>query len=151
MCGRFVSVPGEEISEAFKVIREGFDGVNYDVRPTTRIASVRLSVSGERELVGLPWMWKHPKYQHCNAKAENVSRYPAYRESFARRRCLVPARGFYEWKAIEGTKLKQRFYIERVDGRMLAFAGLFNEDASMTGRRSRSSRKTGSGICRPIL
>lgn len=108
-----------------------FTGINYDVRPTTRVGSVRLDAQGDRELVGLPWMWKHERYQHCNAKAENVSRYPAYRESFARRRCLVPARGFYEWKPIEGTKLKQRYYIERVDGQLLAFAGLFNEDGSM--------------------
>ena len=133
MCGRFVSIPDEEISEAFKVLRETFSEtrINYDVRPTTRVASVRLDAQGARELVGLPWMWIHAKYRHCNAKGENVARYPAYRESFARRRCLVPARGFYEWKPIDGTKLKQRYYIERTDGAPLAFAGLYSDDGSM--------------------
>jgi putative SOS response-associated peptidase YedK len=120
------------MAEVFRVAgREVFTGINYDVRPTTRVPSVRLDASGARELVGLPWMWRHEKYQHCNAKAENVARYPAYRESFARRRCLVPAKGFYEWKPIGETKLKQRYYIERIDGRPLAFAGLFSEDGSM--------------------
>lgn len=133
MCGRFVSLPPDEMAEVFRVSREMWSEthINYDVRPTTRVASVRLDAHGARELVGLPWMWRHEKFQHPNAKCENVVRYPTYKDSFNRRRCLVPARGFYEWSPIPGSKLKQRYYIERTDGRPLAFAGLFNADASM--------------------
>ena len=62
-------------------------------------------------------MWIHPNFRHCNAKGENVRRYPAYRESFARRRCPVPATGYYEWMKVT-PKVKQRYYIERQDGRL---------------------------------
>lgn len=133
MCGRFVSLPPEEMAEVFRVSREMFSdtGINYDVRPTTRVASIRLDANGEREAVGLPWMWKHERGGHCNAKSENLGRLPAYRGAFAHRRCLVPARGFYEWVPIAGTKLKQRYYIERADRALLAFAGIFSEDEKM--------------------
>ena len=133
MCGRYTqTLPTERLAEIFRVSRQlPVPGIGYDIRPTTRVASVRLDASGERVLTALPWMWKHAKFQHCNAKGENVRRYPAYRESFAHRRCLVPATGYFEWAPIPGTKLKQRFYIERIDGKLLAFAGLFNEDSSM--------------------
>jgi putative SOS response-associated peptidase YedK len=133
MCGRFVSLDPQEMAEVFRVSREMFSEtrINYDVRPTTKVASIRLDAQGEREMVGLPWMWKHAKYQHCNAKGESVSRFPAYRDSFAHRRCLVPARGFYEWVPIPGQKKKQRWYIKRTDGALLAFAGIFSEDQTM--------------------
>lgn len=121
------------MAEVFRVSREMFSetAINYDVRPTTRVASIRLDANGEREAVALPWMWKHERYQHCNAKGESVARFPAYRDSFAHRRCLVPARGFFEWVPIAGTKLKQRYYIERADGALLAFAGIYSKDESM--------------------
>jgi putative SOS response-associated peptidase YedK len=58
-----------------------------------------------------------------NARAETVASKPAFRAAFARRRCLIPADGYYEWQA-EG-KEKKPFYIRRADGGVLAFAGLY--------------------------
>jgi len=121
------------MAEVFRVVRETipYNSVNYDVRPTTRVPSLLLDAQGNRQFVTLPWMWKHERFSHPNAKSENVVRYPTYRESFRTRRCIVPARGFYEWRPIPDTKLKQRYYIERTDGRPLAFAGLYSADSEM--------------------
>jgi putative SOS response-associated peptidase YedK len=58
-----------------------------------------------------------------NARSETVAVKPAFRAAFAKRRCLIPADGYYEWMT-EG-KAKQPFYIHRADGGILAFAGLY--------------------------
>jgi putative SOS response-associated peptidase YedK len=59
-----------------------------------------------------------------NARAETVAEKPAFRRAFAKRRCLVPADGYYEWQQLPGAA-KQPVYISRTDGRSLSFAGLY--------------------------
>jgi len=59
-----------------------------------------------------------------NARAETVAEKPAFRRAFAKRRCLLPADGYYEWQQQPG-KAKKPIYISRRDGRSLAFAGLY--------------------------
>jgi putative SOS response-associated peptidase YedK len=61
-----------------------------------------------------------------NARAESVLDKSAFRRPFERRRCILPADGFYEWQAVEGQKKKQPWYIRRRDGDVLAFAGLWD-------------------------
>ena len=72
-----------------------------------------------------------------NARAETVSEKPAFRGAFARRRCLLPADGYYEWQAPPaGTKgRKQPYYICRLDRGPLAFAGVYElwRDRSVAG------------------
>jgi putative SOS response-associated peptidase YedK len=72
-----------------------------------------------------------------NARSETVSEKPAFRNAFARRRCLLPADGYYEWqKPPAGTKgPKQPFFICRPDHSQLAFAGLYElwRDRSLPG------------------
>jgi putative SOS response-associated peptidase YedK len=60
-----------------------------------------------------------------NARAETLAEKPAFRTALARRRCLVPADGFYEWRS-EGGKLKTPMYIRMKSGEPLAFAGLWD-------------------------
>jgi putative SOS response-associated peptidase YedK len=61
-----------------------------------------------------------------NARAETVRSKPAFRRAFARRRCLLPADGYYEWQRLEGAGApKQPYFIRRADGGPLAFAGLY--------------------------
>ena len=60
-----------------------------------------------------------------NARAETVAKSPTYREPFKKRRCLVPASGFYEWKKLDA-KNKQPFAFNLASGKMLAFAGLWD-------------------------
>jgi putative SOS response-associated peptidase YedK len=62
-----------------------------------------------------------------NARAETVAVKPAYRRAFTKRRCLLPADGYYEWQAVSdgGKKRKQPYFIYRTDGGTLAFAGIY--------------------------
>jgi putative SOS response-associated peptidase YedK len=60
-----------------------------------------------------------------NARAETIATTPAFRTSFVRRRCIIPADGFYEWRREPGSKLKQPFLIHAADDRPLAFAGVW--------------------------
>jgi putative SOS response-associated peptidase YedK len=76
-----------------------------------------------------------------NARAETVTEKPAYRRAFERRRCIIPADGFYEWRAVENSKKRQPYFIRRLDGEPLAFAGLWEawyDPAQETPERLRS-------------
>lgn len=88
--------------------------------------------SGPRDPVMLRWRlvppWlDEPKsaYSMINARAETVATKPAFRTAFRRRRCIVPACGFYEWRAEPGSKGKQPYRFSRPDGEPLSFAGLW--------------------------
>jgi putative SOS response-associated peptidase YedK len=93
--------------------------------------AARLDHEGERELVQLTWgllpFWaKESKlpYSAINARAETVADKPAYRQPFQKRRCLIPADRFYEWRA-EGTG-KQPYAIGLDSGEPFALAGLWD-------------------------
>jgi putative SOS response-associated peptidase YedK len=78
-----------------------------------------------------------------NARVESIAEKSAYKRSLQKRRCLIPADGFYEWKKIPGQKAKQPYFIHRVDGEPMAFAGLWEiwrppEDTERTGDPLRS-------------
>ncbi len=60
-----------------------------------------------------------------NARAESVAGKPAFKTAFRKRRCILPADGFYEWQAVKGRKQKQPMFIHRRDGEPIAFAGLW--------------------------
>jgi putative SOS response-associated peptidase YedK len=96
----------------------------------------------ERELRVVRWglvpFWaKDPKIgsRMINARAETVAEKPAFRRAFARRRCLLPADGYYEWQSQPGAA-KQPVYISRTDGSSLAFAGLYElwRDPAVAGQ-----------------
>ncbi len=75
----------------------------------------------------MPFWAKDPKIGNrmINARSETLAEKNSYKRPFAKRRCIIPADGFYEWKKIEGQKRKQPMYMSRVDGEPLAFAGLW--------------------------
>jgi putative SOS response-associated peptidase YedK len=60
-----------------------------------------------------------------NARGETVAEKPSFRSAFQRRRCLVPASGFYEWQQVAGQKWKQPYYVTLTDGNPMAMAGLW--------------------------
>ncbi len=103
---------------------------NYNVAPSQPVRAVRLNADGRLEMVRLRWglvpSWSkgpNSRYSMINARSETVHQKPAYRTAFRRRRCLIPADGFYEWKKTESGK--QPYFICRRDRRPLAFAGLW--------------------------
>ena len=138
MCGRFVSARKRaELLEEFAVQRDtvpperAADYADYNVAPTKRIYAV-MDHKDERELRLLRWglvpFWaKDAKggARLINARSETVAVKPAFRAAFAKRRCLIPADGYYEWQTEPDSKAKQPFYIYRTDGGILAFAGLY--------------------------
>ncbi|MDH3292852.1 MAG: SOS response-associated peptidase [Acidimicrobiia bacterium] len=149
MCGRFVSAStADELADYFGALApdDGLDenhpGENYNVAPTAEIFTVR-ATDGQRQLSTMRWglvpFWaKDLKIgsRMINARAETVAEKPAFRKAYERRRCLIPADGFYEWAKVEGHKTKQPYYIYRPDGEPLVFAGLWerwrpkNEDGT---------------------
>ncbi|MBV9379662.1 MAG: SOS response-associated peptidase [Streptosporangiaceae bacterium] len=139
MCGRFVSARKRlELLEEFEVERDRAGeerNPDYNVAPTKQIYAVldRTEEHRQRELRLLRWglvpSWAKDASggaRMINARVETVAVKPAFRSAFARRRCLIPADGFYEWQAgAAGSKVKQPFYIYRTDGGILAFAGIY--------------------------
>ncbi len=115
------------------VFDDSYLAPSYNVAPQSLQPVVRLdSETGERELSIMRWglipFWsKNSKiaYSTINAKAETITTSPAYREAIKRRRCLVPADWFYEWKKMD-TKTKQPYAIALNDGSLFAFAGLWD-------------------------
>jgi putative SOS response-associated peptidase YedK len=102
----------------------------YNVAPTQTVAVVRPDREGRRQLALLRWglipIWaKDTKIASSliNARAETVAEKPAFRTGFARRRCLVLADGYFEWKKVG--KQKQPLYFRMRDERPFAFAGLW--------------------------
>ena len=101
----------------------------YNVAPTQPIAIVRLQ-EGERQFALLRWglipAWvKDPRAFSLliNARADSVNDKPAFRNAMKRRRCLIPADGFYEWKEEGGRK--RPYVVRPKEGGPIAFAGLW--------------------------
>jgi len=130
MCGRFViTSPPDAMRRLFGYREQPNFPARYNVAPTQPIPVVRL-VNGARSFTLMRWGllpgWvKDPKTFTLliNARAETAAEKPAFRNALKRRRCLLPADGFYEWKR-EGA-LKQPYFIRRSDRAPFAFAGLW--------------------------
>lgn len=129
MCGRFTLFADQRLVLDHFGIRDApaLLTPRYNIAPSQDIAAVRQGTEG-RELVMLRWglvpSWaKEPAtgFPMINARAETVATKPAYRTAFRRRRCLIPADGFYEWKQADG---KQPYRFTVGDG-LFAFAGLW--------------------------
>jgi putative SOS response-associated peptidase YedK len=133
MCGRFLlSTPAEQLRRAFGFVEQPNLAPRYNIAPTQEVPVIRQrrQPPGERTLQMLRWglvpSWASSLAggaKMINARAETIAAKPAFRDAFARRRCLVPADGFYEWKPGDATK--QPYLIAARDGAPLAFAGLW--------------------------
>ena len=133
MCGRYsLTSPGEAMARLFGVAM-GEHAPRYNIAPSQGILVARAAPDGEagaREAAVLRWglvpSWaKDPDIGNrmINARAETVAEKPSFRAAFRRRRCLVPASGFYEWRAASGPK--QPYHIGMADGGPFAMAGLW--------------------------
>jgi putative SOS response-associated peptidase YedK len=130
MCGRYTIIASPEALRAlFGYEEQPNFPPRYNVAPTQPIAIVRL-VDGKRHFALVRWgllpSWvKDPKTFTLliNARGESAAEKPAFRAAMKRRRCLIPADGFYEWQA--AGERKRPFYVHAKSGAPLAFAGLW--------------------------
>jgi putative SOS response-associated peptidase YedK len=139
MCGRYFRRGDKQrIAEAFHLgqLPEGFVlPPDYNVAPTTFQPVIRLNRdTGEREVVLMRWGLipyfvksadEFKGFSTINARAENVQERALWRRPFEKRRCLVPADGFYEWQKIDN-KTKRPFVYTLNNGKPFAFAGLWD-------------------------
>jgi putative SOS response-associated peptidase YedK len=132
MCGRYeVHTPVEEIARRFDAAMSDEAAAlpaRYNIAPTLRVAVVRESDSG-RQLEAMTWgllpSWAKDTagVKPINARVETVFEKPMFRNAIRRRRCLIPADGFYEWQA--GPVRKQPFHIGMADDSMFALGGIW--------------------------
>jgi putative SOS response-associated peptidase YedK len=133
MCGRFsLQTPEAQIREAFNLPVTEKLGLSprYNIAPSQDIPILRDTDNGH-ELTLAQWglvpHWSKvskTKYSTINARIETVAEKSTYRTPFKRRRCLIPADGFYEWKVINGHKIPH--YIKMRTGGVFAFAGIWD-------------------------
>jgi putative SOS response-associated peptidase YedK len=130
MCGRFtLSSSAEDIAEAFGVSPPAGLRPRYNVAPSQPSLVLRGS-GGARVLAWHRWGLVPPWADDpaignrlINARAETAADKPAFRTAFRRRRCLIPASGFYEWA--QAGKQKQPYHFALAGGKPFAFAGLW--------------------------
>lgn len=143
MCGRYTqTADARTLAGRFRLAKLGVDvRQRWNMAPG-QDAPVVVLEGGRRLRLhrwGLIPAWaKDPTIGHkmINARADTAPDKPAFRDPFQRRRCLVPADGFYEWKKAGKAKLPVRF--TRSDGALFAFAGLWDEWTSTEGEVVRS-------------
>lgn len=136
MCGRFAFYsPSEATAALFGAGSSVKVEPRYNIAPTQYIAAVREDEQDNRELVSLRWglvpFWaKDPSIGNrmINARAETVAEKPSFRNAYKKRRCLILADGFYEWRK-EGDG-KTPYYISLANGQPFAFAGLWENWSS---------------------
>ncbi len=132
MCGRYATTRSSVDLSALFEATDDVEGLepDYNVAPTDPVPVVRMSAGGRRLSTarwGLVPHWaKDPRAgaRMINARAETVATSNAFATSFAKRRCLVPADGWYEWVKFS-TGAKQAYYMTPADGRICAFAGIW--------------------------
>jgi putative SOS response-associated peptidase YedK len=133
MCGRYtLTKPLKTIISHLEA--KSFKGEyleRYNIAPTQSMPVV-VAHDGNRELEIMRWglipSWsKDPKTQSLliNARAETIQEKPSFRSSFKKRRCLVPADGFYEWTKRDSGKVP--YWIHMTDEGLFAFAGIWSE------------------------
>lgn len=129
MCGRFIlKSPG-------RIKFDGIDNSNlpplfprYNIAPSKNVVAV-FQRDGKREAAYFQWglipSWSKDGTGFINARSETIEDKPSFSESFQRRRCLIPADGFYEWQRSQ--KVAQPYYFHMQDGSPFAFAGIWDE------------------------
>jgi putative SOS response-associated peptidase YedK len=134
MCGRYRRTTSEEeIARQYHFpIPPQLDlPISYNIAPTENVLAIRRNPeTGERTLDALRWglipNWAKDEkiaYKTINARVETVDTAPSYREAFKKRRCLIPADGFYEWRKVLGGKIP--YHVQMKDNRPFVFAGLW--------------------------
>lgn len=134
MCGRFALYSDPQtLARRFQADPPADYSPHFNIAPTQPILILRES-KAHRAFSFARWglvpHWAREiktGYSMINARAETVDEKPAFRTVFRRRRCLIPADGFYEWQATPSHRLKQPWYIALKERQPMALAGLWDQ------------------------
>lgn len=136
MCGRFTLFASkEQIEDEFGPLHFSDTVIlqkRYNIAPTQEVTAI-IEHNGKRRLGTLHWglipSWSKDKKiasKLINARAETIAEKPSFKHAFQRRRCIIPASGFYEWKQVNGKKQPYFIYPKNKNG-LFAFAGLWEK------------------------
>ena len=131
MCGRYaVTLPAEAMATLFGSADRPNSPPRWNVAPTQTVPIIAIGKAGDRRIVSARWglrpAWMakdFPTGPLFNARGETVADKPSFAKAFARKRCLVPADGFYEWQ--RDGKARIPYFVARPDKQPVAFAGLW--------------------------
>ena len=143
MCGRYRLTAKERwLSEYFNLDPEDVEwAARWNIAPTDEVATIRQDRDGPNRIFAemrwglIPYWAKDISFgaKAINAVSETAAEKPAFKESMKKRRCLIPADGFYEWKKL-GPKKKQPYNIGMADDSLFAFAGLWDRWKDAEGK-----------------
>lgn len=125
MCGRFY-IPEKELDDFAKLVSEVEQHLlkkHGEIYPGDTVPIITPK-NGEREVHAVKWGFPSPKGKELiiNARCETVSEKPMFKAPFQKRRCLIPATGFYEWKKDGNKKIK---HFISIDNKLFYMAGLY--------------------------
>jgi putative SOS response-associated peptidase YedK len=135
MCGRFAFWNDKnKILDHYRLEDAPDFKTGYNITPSYNIPVVRQQDS--RELVNCHWgfipHWaRDKKLQPINARGDSVTKKPFFRDAFKKRRCLIPASGYYEWEKTNNHK--QPYFIRVKDRELFSFAGIWDSWDSPEG------------------
>lgn len=131
MCGRFnLTAPNQEITGHFALDRFPQHCISYNIAPGQKILTIVKRANGCIKSANLHWGLIPPwtkslnsDLKLINARAETLTEKPSFRNAFERKRCLIPATGFFEWQ--KNGQDKQAYHIHLPEQSLFAFAGLW--------------------------
>lgn len=154
MCGRFtLRTPASQLIELFQVPSFPELAPRYNIAPTQMVICVRAASDHvtSREAVAMRWglipFWAKDMAignQLINARSETVAEKPAFRAALKKRRCLIPADGFFEWQKLSTGK-KQPWLIQRLGEQPFAMAGLWETWTTRSGYAAAGGRSSDFG------
>lgn len=131
MCGRYRVKAEIELNAPAVKLSFRMAHARWNLAPTQMAPVVSLNESGPEHSMmrwGLVPSWSKDQLNAAkliNARSETVAEKPSFRSAFKHRRCLIPAHGYYEWKAVSSGK--QPFHFQRAEGKVMCFAGLWEQ------------------------
>jgi len=140
VCNRYrLTYAKPYLAERFEAVGEIEERPRYNIAPTQQVVTVRKEEGKKtRKFTTMRWglipSWAKDMSigtQTLNARSETVTTKPAFRDPILRKRCLIPADGFYEWRKMGS--VKQPYCFEVGEGEVFAFAGLWDEWRSPDG------------------
>ena len=128
MCGRYsLHAHPDVIALMYGLSQIPAQQPRYNIAPSSQVLIVRQNEAAMARWGLVPRWARDPSVgaRMNNARAETAADKPSFREAFRKRRCLIPASGFYEWKLVGGRK--QPYYISPSSGELFSFAGLWEQ------------------------